>query len=120
MVSDAGCQWVPSSSASRAQSAQMRTPGLHIWVYVTPQNEQLLVPVAASKRRSVAASKRRDATSDALSEFALDFGHTDVKLLEETSHRRSGSVARTNRTCSVPDMVVASLNGERVSCGVRT
>ena len=35
----------------------------------------------------VATSKRRDATSDALSEFALDVGDTDVKLLEETFHR---------------------------------
>ncbi len=35
----------------------------------------------------LAASKRRDTTSDALSKFALDVGDPDVKRLEETFHR---------------------------------
>ena len=37
----AGGQWVSCSSASRAQLAQMPTPGPHRWVLGLPQNEQL-------------------------------------------------------------------------------
>ena len=47
----AGCQWVSCSTASRAQVAQMPTPGPQSWVFRLPQNEQLRA--RRSRRRRV-------------------------------------------------------------------